>query len=92
MARKEVFICDNCGVEVENYGGRNRVGNVFTFQDKDLRGGDFNKFSLGIIRYIDSISRVDKPYLCERCFLKYLEYAVAQLNDVLSIKGVDNAE
>lgn len=84
MARKEVFVCDNCGVEVD----KNYRNNTFLFKDEKILDYTFDNFTLKITREIDSHNGVNTPCLCERCFLQYLESAVTQLNSYLLIKGV----
>lgn len=83
MAKKEIFICDNCKAEFVPF----KTGNVFAFQDERYVGCEFDKFTLEINRQTDAINGVNFPCMCEKCFLKYLEYAVGQLKGHLLISG-----
>ena len=74
MAKKEVFVCDVCNTESEEF------YNIFQFVAEDLRGCEFDKFYLSIRRNYDEAS-TDSPFMCRKCFLKYLEYAVGQMKE-----------
>lgn len=87
MAKKEVYICDVCGAETIP----ECMCNAFCFEDERFKGYDFNKFTLKIIRERDY--NIEKPVMCRKCFLMYLEMAEAQIKEqILLTKGLNNAK